>query len=109
MVGGRNLPSMGTVGRLRRRWLSLGIDVRVLISITVGAIVADVLAWGEGIRNGHGPSVSIGATVLMAALLSYTWWRMYHELRGPGFTKNKPSASTRSGPDQSNCADGPRP
>lgn len=100
---------MGPIGRLRRRWISLGIDVRMLIFISVGAIVGDILAWGEGIRNGKSPTASIFCTVLLAGMLIYVWWRMYYELRGPGAAKKSRAASTHTDVGPAGSSDRPRP
>lgn len=100
---------MGPVDRLRRRWLSLGIDIRFLVFMSIGGIVGDALAWGEGMRNGKSPTASIICTVLLAGMLIYVWWRMYYELRGPGATRNSRPASTHSDADPTGSSDGPRP
>lgn len=100
---------MGPVGRLRRRWLSLGIDIRFLIFMSVVVFAGDALAWGEGMRNGKSPTASIICTVLLAGMLIYVWWRMYYELRGPGFTRSSRSASTHSDAAPTGSSDGQRP
>ena len=75
------------MGRVRRRWLSLGPDIRFFIFATVGGIVGDVLIWGEGIRNGKSQAPSIVLTVLMIGFLVCLWRAAYQRVRGRGTSR----------------------
>ena len=95
------------MGRFRRRWLSLGPDIRFLIFATVGGIVGAVLIWGEGIRNGKSQAPSVVMTVLVIGFLIYLWRATYHRVRGRGISRVRQPGSDQTEPGGTNPTAGP--